>query len=213
MQVARQSTSQGNLRGSCVNHVTGWPASRLSGMADGKPRGSGIAWSGVDRGSLRQRRGLGLQTHVPGSSRVGLLRPAYGAQGRPVPLPAPEPNANEKPTGDAAVQKSYYIPYAYTFHIHRADRGLIGRKVGVRKQRCRRGRRDSSIIKHRAAGARFRSLWYFCAEFAGCPENFRSEKRKPCFPGSPNRHRPAANRQRAVLYPGGWITPITGSDC
>jgi len=49
-----------------------------------------------------------------------------------------EGSSNEKPTGDAAVQKSYYIPYAYTFLIHRADRGLIGRKeCALKKQHCR----------------------------------------------------------------------------
>ena len=46
-------------------------------------------------------------------------------------------DSNEKPTGDAAVQKSYYIPYAYTFLIHRADRGLIGRKAcALKKLHC-----------------------------------------------------------------------------
>jgi hypothetical protein len=46
-------------------------------------------------------------------------------------FPVIEASANEKPTGDAAVQKRCYIPYAYTFPIHRADRGLIGRKLAV----------------------------------------------------------------------------------
>ncbi len=87
----------------------------------------------------------------------------------PRPVSAGPPFQNEKPTSDAAVQKSYYIPYAYTFHIHRADRGLIGRKVSVLKQRCRQDQR--------------RSPGYFCAEFAACPENFRSEKCKPCSLG------------------------------
>jgi len=42
-------------------------------------------------------------------------------------------------------------------------------EVSVLKQRCRQDQR--------------RSPGYFCAEFAACPENFRSEKCKPCSLG------------------------------
>jgi hypothetical protein len=57
-------------------------------------------------------------------------------------------DSNEKPTGDAAVEKSYYIPYAYSFLFQRADRGLDGQKMVPLKQH---GRREATPT-HEGAG-------------------------------------------------------------
>jgi len=80
---------------------------------------------------------------------------------------------NEKPTGDDAVEKSHYIPYAYTLLFQRADRGPGVPKFGVPRLQERRSHRGPGLAEAGTEATRPHGSPQFCPETAGCPENFQ----------------------------------------